>query len=260
MDVKEAVNVLVSVDGKILRCDVAGSIMMKVYLSGLPECKFGINDKILMEKEKKASTDGRKPRSEAIVIDDVTFHQCVRLGKFDSDRSITFVPPDGEFELMKYRTTENINLPFKLFPSVKEISKTRLDIHVSIKSTFKEGIDGQNVKVKIPVPKNTAVVECIVQKGRAKYYPEEEAVIWKIKKFPGNSEYQLQANVQLSATVKVAEKAWSRPPISVDFQVPMTTASGFTVRYLRVIEAKLQYEATKWVRYLTTAGNYQYRI
>lgn len=130
-------------------------------------------------------------------------------------------------------------MPFKLFPSVKEISKTRLDIHVSIKSTFKEGIDGQNVKVKIPVPKNTAVVECIVQKGRAKYYPEEEAVIWKydlflfhsfffphfllrIKKFPGNSEYQLQANVQLSATVKVAEKAWSRPPISVDFQVTST--------------------------------------
>jgi Adaptor complexes medium subunit family len=29
--------------------------------------------------------------------------RCVRLGKFDADRTITFIPPDGEFELMRYR-------------------------------------------------------------------------------------------------------------------------------------------------------------
>jgi AP-2 complex subunit mu-1 len=28
------------------------------------------------------------------------FHQCVKLGKFDMDRTISFVPPDGEFQLM----------------------------------------------------------------------------------------------------------------------------------------------------------------
>ena len=48
------------------------------------------------------------------MIDDVAFHQCVRLGKFDTDRTINFVPPDGDFELMRYRTTEHINLPFKV--------------------------------------------------------------------------------------------------------------------------------------------------
>lgn len=29
--------------------------------------------------------------------------QCVRLTRFESDRTISFVPPDGEFELMSYR-------------------------------------------------------------------------------------------------------------------------------------------------------------
>lgn len=38
----------------------------------------------------------------AVELDDCQFHQCVRLGKFDSDRSISFIPPDGEFELMRY--------------------------------------------------------------------------------------------------------------------------------------------------------------
>jgi AP-2 complex subunit mu-1 len=42
----------------------------------------------------------------AIAIDDCTFHQCVRLSKFESERAISFIPPDGEFDLMKYRTTK----------------------------------------------------------------------------------------------------------------------------------------------------------
>ena len=46
--------------------------------------------------------------SNTVEIDDCQFHQCVKLGKFDSDRIISFVPPDGEFELMRYRATENV--------------------------------------------------------------------------------------------------------------------------------------------------------
>lgn len=38
---------------------------------------------------------------QSIAIDDCTFNQCVRLSKFDSERSISFIPPDGEFELMR---------------------------------------------------------------------------------------------------------------------------------------------------------------
>ena len=41
-------------------------------------------------------------RGSGIELADITFHQCVKLGKFDVDRTISFVPPDGEFILMKY--------------------------------------------------------------------------------------------------------------------------------------------------------------
>ncbi len=70
---------------------------MKCHLSDMPECKFGMNDKLLMEKEQKTSKVDR-----GINISDLKFHQCVRLGKFDKDRSITFIPPDGQFDLMTY--------------------------------------------------------------------------------------------------------------------------------------------------------------
>lgn len=262
MDVIESVNLLMSTDGKILRSDVSGKIMMKAYLSGIPECKFGINDKVLMEQERRLDRGTKKSSTSPIAIDDVTFHQCVRLGKFDSDRAISFIPPDGEFELMKYRTTENITLPFRVFPIVQERSKTRIEIKVTVKSTFKREMFGTNVKVKIPVPKNTAVVnfsKTQLMKGRAKYRPEEEAIVWKIKRFPGEMDFILRADVELAASV-TQQKAWSRPPISMEFTVNMLAASGFHVRFLKVIEQKQRYEAIKWVRYITQAGNYQYRI
>lgn len=66
----------------------------------MPECKFGMNDKLLMEKESNNNKIDR-----GINISDLKFHQCVRLGKFDKDRSITFIPPDGTFDLMTFNLT-----------------------------------------------------------------------------------------------------------------------------------------------------------
>lgn len=50
--------------------------------------------------------------SDCLLLQDVTFHQCVNLGKFNTEKVVSFVPPDGEFELMKYRCQEGISLPF----------------------------------------------------------------------------------------------------------------------------------------------------
>jgi hypothetical protein len=38
---------------------------------------------------------------KTIELDDVTFHQCVNLTRFNTEKTVSFVPPDGEFELMK---------------------------------------------------------------------------------------------------------------------------------------------------------------
>jgi AP-2 complex subunit mu-1 len=80
----------------VLRADVDGHIQMRAYLSGTPECKFGLNDKLVIDKG-SAGAGG----SDAVELDDCRFHQCVRLTEFDSSRTISFIPPDGEFELMK---------------------------------------------------------------------------------------------------------------------------------------------------------------
>lgn len=34
--------------------------------------------------------------------------RCVRLARFENDRTISFIPPDGEFDLMTYRLTTHV--------------------------------------------------------------------------------------------------------------------------------------------------------
>ena len=46
--------------------------------------------------------------NKAIDLEDVKFHQCVRLSRFENDRTISFIPPDGEFELMSYRLSTHV--------------------------------------------------------------------------------------------------------------------------------------------------------
>ena len=47
--------------GQVLSAHVAGKIVMKSYLSGMPECKFGINDKVLVESKGKNIDEPGRP-------------------------------------------------------------------------------------------------------------------------------------------------------------------------------------------------------
>jgi AP-2 complex subunit mu-1 len=83
-----------------------------------------------------------------VAIDDCQFHQCVKLSKFESEHSISFIPPDGEFELMRYRTTKDIQLPFRAIPLVREVSRNKMEVKVVIKSNFKPSLLAQKIEVR----------------------------------------------------------------------------------------------------------------
>lgn len=91
------------------------------------------------------------------------------------------------------------------------------------------------------------------------YAPEKEALVWKIKNFPGGKEYLLRCKFSLPSVAAEEEQQGRMPPIRVKFEVPYYTVSGIQVRYLKVIE-KSGYQALPWVRYITTAGEYEIRM
>ena len=53
IDVIENINALISKESKPLSQDVAGQIKLKCVLSGMPECRFGFNDKLQIQSDEK---------------------------------------------------------------------------------------------------------------------------------------------------------------------------------------------------------------
>ncbi|TFK23457.1 clathrin adaptor, mu subunit [Coprinopsis marcescibilis] len=261
VDVIETVNLSMSAKGNILRADVDGHILMRAYLTGTPECKFGLNDKLVIDgggPSGPGGGGGGGGGGDAVELDDCHFHQCVRLNEFDATRTISFVPPDGEFELMKYRSTSNVKLPIKVMPTVTEIGTMQVQYDIVVKTNFNSKLAATNVVLRIPTPLNTATVETKVGSGKAKYVPGENVIVWKIPRMQGGQECSFSASATLASVTN--RQAWARPPIDVDFQVLMFTASGLIVRFLKVYE-KSGYRSIKWVRYLTKAsGSYQIRL
>ncbi|XP_043098394.1 adaptor related protein complex 1 subunit mu 3 isoform X3 [Puntigrus tetrazona] len=123
MDVIESVNLLVSATGSVLRSEILGCIKLKVVLSGMPELRLGLNDKVLFE------ITGRE-KSKSVELEDVKFHQCVRLSRFENDRTISFIPPDGESELMSYRLNTTVKPLIWIESVIEKFSHSRVEIKV----------------------------------------------------------------------------------------------------------------------------------
>ncbi|GAB2269794.1 AP-1 complex subunit mu-2 [Dionaea muscipula] len=253
LDVIESVNILVNSNGQIIRSDVIGALKMRTQLSGMPECKLGLNDRVLLEAE------GQTARGKAVDLEDIKFHQCVRLARFENDRTISFIPPDGSFDLMTYRLSTQVRPLIWVEAQVEKYSRSRIEIMVKARSQFKERSYATNVEIDLPVPSDATNPNIRTSMGSAAYTPEKDAIVWKIRSFPGNKEYLLRAEFKLPSVTAEDGAPEKKVPVHVKFEMPYFTVSGIQVRYLKIIE-KSGYTALPWVRYITMAGEYEIRL
>ena len=149
LDVIEKLNLLVSHNGTVIKSEILGTLFMKCYLNGMPELKLGLNDKTLFK------LSGRKTRSKLVSLDDIKFHQCIRLAKFENERVITFIPPDGDCNLITYRIDLQVKPLFMVEVVVEKKSAIRLEYYVKVKANFKARSVANNVEIMIPVPSDT---------------------------------------------------------------------------------------------------------
>ncbi|XP_028403743.1 AP-1 complex subunit mu-1-like [Dendronephthya gigantea] len=249
LDVIESVNLLVNSNGNVLQSEIVGAVKLRCYLSGMPELRLGLNDKILFENTGRG-------KSKAVELEDVKFHQCVRLSRFDNDRTISFIPPDGEFELMSYRLNTHVKPLIWIESVIERHSHSRVEYMIKAKSQFKRRSTANNVEIQIPVPADADSPKFKTTVGTVKYAPETNVIVWNIKSFPGGKEFLMRAHFGLPSVE--AEESQGNPPIKVKFEIPYFTVSGIQVRYLKIIE-KSGYQALPWVRYITQNGDYQLR-
>ncbi|KAG5417867.1 apm1 [Candida metapsilosis] len=251
LDVVESINMLISPQGKVLNSEILGEIKIKSHLSGMPDLRLGLNDKGLFTSNDDSSTEGKN-----VEMEDIKFHQCVRLSKFENEKIITFIPPDGEFTLMSYRlsSAQFLTKPLMLVNCKTKIHKhSRIEINCTIKAQIKKKSTANNVEVIIPIPDDADTPKTESEYGSIKWIPEKSCLVWKLKTFPGGKTFSMRAELGLPA-VNDSETVLSKKPIKVNFSIPYFTTSGIQVRYLRINEPKLQYQSYPWVRYITKSG------
>jgi Adaptor complexes medium subunit family len=99
------------------------------------------------------STDVQGRGGRAVDLEDIKFHQCVRLTQFDENRQIVFTPPDGEFQLMSYRLSQlDLTPPFWIDCQQEHHGTSRIEYLVKIRSQFKQKVQAQSVEVSVPCP------------------------------------------------------------------------------------------------------------
>lgn len=263
VDILERLNVLFSNNGYVLNSTIDGCIQMKSYLAGNPQLRLALNEDLIVGKDAPRGAYGGGSGAK---VDDMNFNDCVNLTEFETARTLSFIPPDGEFVVLNYRITGEFATPFRIFPSIEEVEPKKIELTVLIRGEMASNHFGANVSVEIPMPKTCiSAVSCILITApgtgyaNAEYTASSNKIVWTMKKFPGGGEQTMRAKITLDKPVTTQ---WRQQfgPINMCFEIPMYNVSNVQVRYLRVAESMVGYTPYRWVRYVTQSSSYVCRL
>lgn len=238
VDVLEKLNLTVSSQGTIVRADVEGVIKLRAFLTGMPHCLMSLNSAVGPAKGHTALF---------VNLDECVYHPCVGFTTSNGDSCLSFVPPDGEFELMRYMVKRNVRLPIKIHIVTEKKHENVFQYQLVLRTCTEQQLHVADVVIRIPTPQNAVHATCDVRIGKVKWDANEHMILWRIPRVQGMTEWMLRADVHITSE---AIRPRDRLPIQVDFTVPSLTASGIAVRYLQITE-RSNYRAVKWVRYET---------
>ena len=131
-------------------------------------------------------------------------------------------------------------------------------MHLSTR--FKDHTTASSIQVEIPVDSDVTSPEIQCSFGTVVYVPEKDMLLWSLRNVKGGRQFKLQSKLSLPSTR--ANSSFSKTgniPVRVNFEIPYYAASGLQVKYLKVV-AKEDYRALPWVRYITRASDYEFRV
>ena len=154
--------ILAKGDSAILQHSVLTHIYVLSFLSGLAECRLGLNDILIKGNEIVARQDIMPTTTTKwIKLYSCRFHSCVDEDMFNNSRIILFNPLDAcRFELMRFRTVfAEKTLPFTL-RTAASINGAEVEVQswLMMSTGFSSNRDPltqvpcENVMIRYPVP------------------------------------------------------------------------------------------------------------
>lgn len=265
VDIIEKISVTFSSSGYILTSEVDGTIQMKSYLSGNPDIRLALNEDLSIGRNGGSSMYGYRSSTGGgtVILDDCNFHESVHLDTFDLDRTLTLVPPDGEFSVMNYRMTQEFKPPFRINALIEEAGPLKAEVIIKIRADFLPSVTANTVSVQMAVPKYTTRVSYELEAGAigqtTDFKETNKRLEWSLNKIVGGSEHTLRAKLTFpqESHGNLTKEAG---PVSMNFTIPMYNASRLQVRYLQIPKKSRTHNPYRWVRYVTQANSYVARL
>jgi len=192
------------------------------------------------------------------LLDDVSFHPCIRLKRWENERILSFMPPDGSYRLLTYQIPFQSTgvLPLYVKPQVSFISGSsgRFDLTIGQKANYSKNIENVVATVQMPPQVLSCNLQCSV--GNQSFDPVKKVLRWDIGKMnPQKTALpNMRGNILLNTGAPPPEES---PVITLEFRIPQTAISGLRVNRLDIYGEK--YKPFKGVKYATKAGKFQVR-
>lgn len=234
-DVIEEIDAIVDKSGSTVSAEIHGYIDCVVKLSGMPDLTMSFMN----------------PR----MFDDSSFHPCVRFKRWEAEKILSFIPPDGNFRLMSYHIASQnvVAIPLFVRHQFSFSGNGRLDITVGPKQTM--GRNLESVKIEIPMPK--AVLNCslVATQGKYAFDPVSKLLSWEVGKIDPQKLPNIRGSISLQSGAAAPD---SNPTLNVHFTISQMAVSGLKVSRLDLYGEK--YKPFKGVKYITKAGRFQVRM
>ncbi|ORY01164.1 AP-3 complex subunit MU-1 [Basidiobolus meristosporus CBS 931.73] len=234
-DIVEELDTIVDSNGSTISCEINGTIVSNSRLSGMPDLTLSFVN----------------PR----IFDDYSLHPCVRHSKYENERVLSFIPPDGQFKLMSYRVDlrNPTYLPIYVKPQISIYNNGgKFDISVSIRHS--DGKPVENLAITFPMAQSIENVSASPNIGQYTFDRATKVLRWDIGRVQMKDRMPM-----ISGTFTASEKLSSAgSSILADFQINMYAISGLKVDSLRVFYEG--YKPYKGVRSVTKSGKFQIRI
>ncbi|CRG96243.1 AP-4 complex subunit mu, putative [Plasmodium gallinaceum] len=255
IDIVEKINLIMNSKSEIIYSYIDGVIQIKSYLLGNPYIKIAFNDDLYI---KNIHND----TSNNIIIDDCNFNHLVNLSQFEKEKILSLYQPDGECVLMNYRINNNFKAPFKIFANIIYNQNHTVELNIRIRLDIPSQYTCTNVFVNCNLCKHITNVHINLNTNTelysAQYLSNEHKLLWTIKKFKGESEYNIRSKITLAPNYVYSKRDFG--PIYILFEIPMFNLSKLRIKYLRIIENYKSSNTHRWVRYITQSSSYVYRL
>ncbi|KAF3842155.1 hypothetical protein F7725_024106 [Dissostichus mawsoni] len=223
--------------GTTVFAEIQGVIEASVRLTGMPDLSMTFMNPSL--------------------LDDVSFHPCVRFKRWESERALSFIPPDGNFTLMNYHVSSQnlVTIPVYVKQNICFFETGpcgRLDITIGPKQTMGKTVEA--LMVTIHMPKAVLSANLTATQGNYTYDLATKVLVWDIGKLNPQKLPNLRGSLSLQSG---APKPEDNPSLNIDLKIQQVAISGLKVSRLEMNGEK--YKPFKGVKYLTKAGNFQVR-